>query len=136
MTFEDWLRDIMHRENWTQEDFAERAGISRSTFNSYLTRNRDTDKPGVLPTMAKIKQLAHATGTSLPRLLIICGFADRSDFEDPSLSENEERLLYWYRQVPSHQRELVLTMLASAVQSATGQGEWASQGQDAGNAVG
>ena len=115
MEFVDWLKEQMDRNGWTQEDFSSRAGLPSSTFNAYLTRKTK-------PMPDKLRGFADATGTSMRRLLIICNFAKESDFRAKALSEKEEELLYWYRQVPLHQKDLVVAMLRSGIRSLEDQG--------------
>ena len=108
MTFDEWLRETLDRNGWTQEEFATRAEIPYSTFNAYFSRKTS-------PMPDKLRGFSQATGTSMRRLLIMCGYALESDFRSRSLSKDEEELLHWYAQVPPESRSLVVTMLRGTI---------------------
>ena len=71
MDFVDWLRENLSRNGWTQEEFAVRANIPYSTFNAYLSRKTK-------PMPDKLRGFSDATGTSMRRLMIMCGFMNLS----------------------------------------------------------
>ena len=112
MEFVEWLRETLDRNAWTQEEFASRAEIPYSTFNAYLSRKTN-------PMPDKLRGFSDATGTSMRRLMIMCGFMKESDFRSRSLSTSEEDLLYWWSQVPDQRRPLVLAMLRGTIHELT-----------------
>ena len=112
MEFGEWLRETLIRNGWTQEEFAVRADIPYSTFNAYLSRKTK-------PMPDKLRGFSDATGTSMRRLMIMCGFMKEGDFRSRSLSTSEEDLLYWWSQVPDQRRPLVLAMLRGTIHELT-----------------
>jgi len=121
MEFGEWLRETLIRNGWTQEEFAVRADIPYSTFNAYLSRKTK-------PMPDKLRGFSDATGTSMRRLMIMCGFMKEGDFRSRSLSTSEEDLLYWWSQVPDQRRPLVLAMLRGTIHELGDQLHGSSQG--------
>ena len=116
MDFVDWLRENLSRNGWTQEEFAVRANIPYSTFNAYLSRKTK-------PMPDKLRGFSDATGTSMRRLMIMCGFMNEGDFRTRSLSSSEEDLLHWWSEVPPDRKPLVLAMLRGTIPELAGQSQ-------------
>lgn len=91
----DWLR----REQTTQTWLAAQSGVKRSTLNAILKKN-------VQPRAEQLTKLAAAMGVPRNRLFVLAGYMEEALVKEKSaaLTEDEERLLNEYRQLPAEAR--------------------------------
>jgi transcriptional regulator with XRE-family HTH domain len=109
ITFKEVFSDLLDENNLNMKQFAEKSGIPYTTVVGWL-------KLGRLPDYTALLKISDFFNCSLDYLM---GRQDnlQNDYLKITASQNEETLLKNYRQLPQENRELILKLTKSLVNS-------------------
>lgn len=101
MSFQEQLKKARIKAGYTQQEVADKMGITKSTYCGYETGKQQPD-------VEKIKQLASILETSGDELLET-GFTDIDN--SPTITPFEEEIIEAYRTAPAVLQKAVLDIL-------------------------
>lgn len=103
-TFSSWLVSEIEKRSWTQNELARRAGISHGTVSNILNGNKGVGENS-------LNAIAQALGIPPAVVFRRAGLLPK---ESP-MTEQKERLLFLFDQLPESEQRSFLLMLAAMI---------------------
>lgn len=108
-TFSDWLREEMDKRQWKPSDLANRAGVTDAALSRILAAGDRQPGPELCTKIAK------AFGEPAEKVFRLAGLLPEKEGIPEGISEFEEGLLGWLRQLPQSRQEAVLEVIKGMV---------------------
>ena len=108
-SFGEWLISERKKKTWSQDDLADRAGVSKN-YISRLERNLPDPRTGAQPQPSRkvVEAIAAALGWSPEEPLRMAGYA--AAVERDEWTEDEERLVAFYGDMSEADKKAVITI--------------------------